>query len=596
MCGIAGDFGFSGCPGDTAAVARMLPCLARRGPDADGLWASGPVALGHRRLSILDLSSRAHQPMFDPASGCALVFNGAIYNFRELKRELEARGHRFGSDGDTEVILRGYLEWGEAVVARLHGMFAFGLFDARDNSLFLARDRMGIKPLYFDLRTERLRFASSTQALLAAGGVDTGIDSEAMHMAFTLHAVVPAPRTILRGVRKLDPAHVMRVDRDGHVEKRRYWTLDARRPAEHVSDEAWVERIETRLREAVRKRFEVSDVPVGVLLSGGLDSSLLVALAAEAGARGLRTFTIGFDDQPEEKGSEFEYSDPVAERYATDHHKLRIPNETVLDRLPAAIDAMAEPMFGQDAVAFHLLAEQVSQHVKVVQSGQGADEVFGGYFWYPRMADEREGPWAERFRRHYFDRDDAEMRDLLAVHPGRDVTGEWLGEAFREWEACRADGFIDAVLGFDATTLIVDDPVKRVDNMTMAFGLEARVPFLDHELVEEAARMPSHLKLADGGKTVLRRIARGRLPDVVLDRPKGYFPVPALKYVRGPFFEIMRDVLNSRAARDRGLFNRAYIDRLLDAPDKHFTRIQGSKLWHLALMEAWLQHHVDRVS
>jgi asparagine synthase (glutamine-hydrolysing) len=595
MCGIAGEFVWGDRRADVDAVARMLPALARRGPDADGVWASGRIALGHRRLSILDLSQRAHQPMFDPETGLALVFNGAIYNFRPLRAELERRGHRFFSTGDTEVILRGYAEWGEAVVARLHGMFAFALFDSKAQKILLARDRMGIKPLYLARSAAGIRFASNTQALLSSGGVDTGMDAESLHLLFSLHAVVPAPRTVLRGIRKLQPAHYLVIEADGHEHLECYWRLSARRPDQAVDDGEWRERIEEGLRRAVRRRLEVADVPVGVLLSGGLDSSLLVALAVEEGARDLRTFTVGFEDQPEEKGSEFEYSDPVAERYATDHQKTLIPNTEVLRRLPEAVAAMAEPMFGQDAVAFYLLSEQVSRHVKVVQSGQGADEVFGGYFWYPRMADDRAGDWADRFRRHYFDRDDPEMRELLADPPATDITGEWLRDELAALETDRADSFIDAVLALDVTTLIVDDPVKRVDNMTMAFGLEARVPFLDHELVETAAAMPPHLKLGDGGKMVLKQIARGRLPDAVLDRPKGYFPVPALKYVRGEFLDFMRDILGSQAARERGLYRPEYVQRLLAEPDSHFTRIQGSKLWHLALLEFWLQTHVDPV-
>jgi asparagine synthase (glutamine-hydrolysing) len=595
MCGIAGEFVWGDRQANVGAVARMLPALARRGPDADGLWASGRVALGHRRLSILDLSQRAHQPMFDPDTGLSLVFNGAIYNFRSLRAELERRGHRFFSTGDTETILRGYAEWGEGVVARLHGMFAFALFDSKAQRLVLARDRLGIKPLYLARSHDGIRFASNTQALLDSGGIDVALDPEALHLLFSLHAVVPAPRTVLQGIRKLEPAHYLVIESDGHEHLERYWRLCARRPEQNVDDEEWRERVEASLRRAVRRRLEVADVPVGVLLSGGLDSSLLVALAVEEGASDLRTFSVGFEDQPEEKGSEFEYSDPVAARYATDHQRLLIPNSEVLRRLPEAVAAMAEPMFGQDAVAFYLLAEQVSQHVKVVQSGQGADEVFGGYFWYPKMAEERAGDWADRFRRHYFDRDDPEMRELLANPPGADIAGEWLREAFATLETDRADSFIDAVLALDVTTLIVDDPVKRVDNMTMAFGLEARVPFLDHELVELAASMPPHLKLGDGGKKVLKQIARGRLPDTILDRPKGYFPVPALKYVRGEFLEFMRDILGSQAARERGIYRPEYLRRLLAEPDRHFTRIQGSKLWHLALLEFWLQTHVDRV-
>jgi asparagine synthase (glutamine-hydrolysing) len=326
------------------------------------------------------------------------------------------------------------------------------------------------------------------------------------------------------------------------------------------------------------------------LLSGGLDSSLLVALLAEIGVQNFHTFSVGFEDQPEEKGSEFEYSDLVVDRYQPIHHKFLVPNEDVLKRLPEAVDAMAEPMFGQDAVAFYLLSEQVSQHIKVVQSGQGADEVFGGYFWYPRMRAETEGSRLERFRKHYFDRDHAEMaRMLTAAYQVGDVTGDYIANRLDDG---LSDEFIDAILKLDTTTLIVDDPVKRVDNMTMAWGLEARVPFLDHQLVEVAARCPADLKLREP-KYLLKAISRGIVPDAVIDRPKGYFPMPALKYVRGDFLNFMRDILNSQACRERGVFQRDFIDMLLDAPEMHHTRIMGSKLWHLALLEFWLQRNVD---
>jgi asparagine synthase (glutamine-hydrolysing) len=329
---------------------------------------------------------------------------------------------------------------------------------------------------------------------------------------------------------------------------------------------------------------------VGVLLSGGLDSSLLVALLAEAGVSDLRTFSIGFEDIGDEAGSEFEYSDLVVDRYQTRHQKYHIPNSEVLPRLPEAVMNMAEPMVGQDAVAFYLLSEQVSKDVRVVQSGQGADEVFAGYFWYPLMEAEQ-GDDLERFRKHYFDRSHKEMMEALGKRfQGADHTSELVRDLLA---APGADTFMDRVLRMDVTTLIVDDPVKRVDNMTMAWGLEARVPFLDHELVELAAQMPCEIKLKSQGKHPLKEIARPLLPVEVIDRPKGYFPMPALKYVRGEFQDFMREVLNARACRERGVFQRAYIDKLLAAPEQHFTALQGSKLWHSALLEYWLQSHVD---
>jgi asparagine synthase (glutamine-hydrolysing) len=591
MCGICGELRFDGESADLAAIERMTQALVPRGPDHGGAWSDGSLGFGHRRLAIIDLSERAHQPMVDPELGLALVFNGTIYNYRALRTQLTARGHRFFSDGDTEVILKAYREWGPACCARLHGMFAFGLWDLRERTLFLARDRFGIKPLYWTADGRRLRFASTPQALLAAGGVDTGIDPVGLQFQFTLHAAIPAPRTLLKGVRKLPPAHTLTVGRDGIGSPQPYWHLEAMREPGPVSETEWIERVHDSLLAAVRKRQEAADVPVGVLLSGGLDSSLIVALMAELGGVGnLHTFSVGFEDQPEEQGSEFEFSDQVVARYGTHHHKFLVPNDAALTRLPEAVDAMAEPMFGQDAVGFYLLAERVSESIKVVQSGQGADEVFGGYFWYPRMLEDADGTRLERFRRHYFDRDYPELMELIAPeYQGPDAVGDYIGARLDE---AGADSFLDAVLRLDATTLIVDDPVKRVDNMTMAFGLEARVPFLDHELVELAARCPPEIKLQSGGKHLLKAIARGCLPDAVIDRPKGYFPMPALKYVRGRFLEFMRDILDSRACRERGLYQRAYVERLLAEPEAHHTRILGSKLWHLAVLELWLQRNL----
>jgi asparagine synthase (glutamine-hydrolysing) len=569
----------------------MTDMLGRRGPDAEGVWFDGPVGFGHRRLAIIDLSPRSAQPMVDDALGLALVFNGTIYNYPALRAELIGKGHTFRSDGDTEVILRAYAEWGEACVERLHGMFAFAIRDRRAGRLFLARDRLGIKPLYYNLTDRYLRFASTPQALLAAGGVDTAIDPVALHHQFTLHAVVPAPHTLLTGVRKVPPATTLSFDSSGRVTERRYWSLSAQRPVEKMDEREWQDAIHASLRAAVEKRISIADVKVGVLLSGGLDSSLLVGLLAEHGIGDLMTFSVGFEDQPEERGHEFEYSDAVAAHFGTRHHQFSIPNSQVLARLPEAVDAMAEPMVGQDAVAFYLLAEQVSKTVKVVQSGQGADEVFGGYFWYERMRAETEGSAVDRFRRHYFDRDQDEyLATVMPAYHGADYTAALVAARLSE---PFADEFIDQVLRMDTTMLITDDPVKRVDNMTMAWGLEARVPFLDHELVELAARMPPDLKLASGGKHILKQIARGLLPDAVIDRKKGYFPMPALKYVRGDFLDFMRAILDSRACRERGLFQRGYVEKLLAEPERHHTRIQGSKLWHLALLELWLQRNVD---
>ncbi|MCL5668660.1 MAG: N-acetylglutaminylglutamine amidotransferase [Gammaproteobacteria bacterium] len=590
MCGISGELQLDNAAPDLAAVRRMMQALERRGPDDSGFYSDGPLAFGHRRLAIIDLSQRSHQPMADEALGLSIVFNGTIYNYQTLRAELQSHGYTFFSGGDTEVIIKAYAAWGERCVERLHGMFAFAIWDAKKQSLFLARDRLGIKPLYYNHTQNYFRFASTTQALIAAGGVDTRIDPAALHHQLTLHAVIPAPCTILQGLRKLAPATTMAVDAQGHSATRRYWELKAERPAQPKTETEWIAAVHQKLREAVEKRRLIADVPVGVLLSGGLDSSLIVALLAEAGQKNLRTFSIGFEGVAQEKGSEFEYSDQVAARYATQHQRFLIPNGEVLARLPECVRNMSEPMVAQDAVAFYLLAERVSKEVKVVQSGQGADEVFGGYFWYPLMQAEQ-GSDLERFRKHYFDRTHQEFLETVTPdYHGADHSAKLIEQLLAE---PGADTFMDRVLRMDATTLIVDDPVKRVDNMTMAWGLEARVPFLDHELAELALSMPPELKLKDGGKHPLKTIARGLLPDTVIDRPKGYFPMPALKYVRGEFLNFMREVLNSEACRQRGLLRRPYVEKLLAAPEQHMTPLNGSKLWHLALLEYWLQSNVD---
>lgn len=590
MCGICGEIRFDNEAVAAAPIQAMLARLVHRGPDASGEWLQGSVGFGHRRLAIIDLTERANQPMEDQTHGLTIVFNGTIYNYKELRQTLVAAGYTFFSTSDTEVILKAYAHWGEDCVTHFNGMFAFAIWDARKQCCILARDRLGIKPLYFSHSAKHLRFASNPQALLSAGGVNTDIDPVGLHYQFTLHGVVPAPYTVLQGIRKLPPATLMKIQLDGRNEQRTYWQLSPRCTHPEYTEQDWNAAIHEALKQAVKRRKLASDVPVGVLLSGGLDSSLLVGLLAEQGVENLLTFSVGFEDMPEERGSEFEYSDQVVERFATQHRKLHIPNDAALGRLPDAVRHMAEPMFAQDAVAFYLLAEQVSQEVKVVMSGQGADEVFGGYFWYPRMQGTL-GSDLARFQQHYFDRDHDEF--LAMTQPrwhGEDHTSALVSALLAKPDA---PTFLDRVLHMDVTTLIVDDPVKRVDNMTMAWGLEARVPFLDHELVELAAQMPAQLKIQQGGKAPLKHISRGLLPDAVIDRTKGYFPMPALKYVRGEFLQFMRDILLSAAASQRGLYQASYVEKLLAKPDEYLTRIQGNKLWHLALFEFWLQTHID---
>ena len=589
MCGIAGEIRFDGVSPDLAALARMNAQQRRRGPDSGGVFAQGSQAWGHRRLKIMDLSESAQQPMVDPELGLGIVFNGAVYNHPELRRELEAKGYRFYSHGDTEVLLKAYHAWGEDFVQRLNGMFAFAIWERDSGRVLLGRDRLGIKPLYYAEIEGGMRFASALPALLAAGGVDTSIDPAALNHYLSFHAVVPAPHTLLAGVRKLPPGTLMRIEPDGRRSERRFWSLRYDRDAadEARSFEDWTEILLDGLRGAVRRRL-VADVPVGALLSGGVDSSLIVGLMAEAGVRDLRTYNVGFEDVGGEKGNEFEYADIVAREFGTVHERIFVPESELLRRLPEAVEAMNEPMVSHDCIGFYLLSEAVSRHSKVVQSGQGADEVFGGYHWYPKLAGSAD-PVAD-YLAAFRDRDFEEYARVVAPSwLGVDASAAYVAASFN---APGADDPVEKALRLDTTVMLVDDPVKRVDNMTMAFGLEARVPFLDHELVELAARIPARHKLAHGGKGVLKEAARKVIPGAVIDRPKGYFPVPALKYLQGPVLERVRDALSSRSARERGLFRQDYVDMLLAEPGKHITPLRGSKLWQLGLLEWWLQTHV----
>lgn len=566
----------------------MSAPLAPRGPDAQGLYAQGRVAFAHRRLKIIDLSEHAQQPMVDPDLGLAMVFNGCIYNYRHLRLELEALGYRFYSHGDTETLLKAWHAWGADCLGKLHGMFAFAIHERDSGRVILGRDRFGIKPLYYSRSGKRLRIASTLPALLAAGDLDTTIDPVALHHYLHWHAVVPPPLTMLKGARKLPPATLRIIEADGRETDQTYWSLRvASDPI--LAQMPFSERcnlVHDALRKAVSRRM-VADVPVGVLLSGGVDSSLIVGLLAEAGQHGLETFSIGFEEAGGEKGDEFEYSDLVAQRFDTRHHKIPIATSELMATLPDAIRAMSEPMVSYDNIGFFLLSREVSRHLKVVQSGQGADEVFGGYHWYPPMAESAD-PVAD-YARVFFDRDQIEYKSVVADdYLGADHSREFVA---RQFAAGHGVTGLDKALHLDTTVMLVDDPVKRVDSQTMAWGLEARVPFLDHELVELAGQLPAADKIGDGGKAVLKAIARTVVPPEVVDRPKGYFPVPILKHLGGPTLDLVREALNSGAARQRGIFRKAYVDKLLADPSGHMTPLRGSKLWQIGLLELWLQSH-----
>lgn len=596
MCGIAGEIAW-GRSADLAAVAAMTDSLAPRGPDSSGSWARDSVAFGHRRLAIIDLSSHGHQPMHDPELGLTVAFNGCIYNYPELRQELSSKGYRFFSNSDTEVVLKGYREWGARVVEHLYGMFAFAIAETDSGAVLLARDRLGIKPLYWcEAAGGALRFASSLPALVTAGGVDTDLDPVALHHYLSFHSVIPAPRTILKGVRKLAPGTYMRIEPDGDRTETTYWepVFEPVEERRGWSEEDWQDAVLASLRTAVKRRL-VADVPVGCLLSGGLDSSLIVGLLAEAGQHGLATFSIGFESAGGEEGDEFKYSDVIARHFDTEHHQIRIDSSRMLPALTGAIAAMSEPMMSHDCVAFYLLSEEVSKHVKVVQSGQGADEIFAGYHWYPPLATAAHHDHVgalNRYRAAFFDRSHDAIGRLLQPQwrLDADVSGDFALAHFTRPGAATAT---DRALRLDTTVMLVDDPVKRVDNMTMAWGLEGRVPFLDHELVELAATCPPELKTAQGGKGVLKEAARSVIPAEVIDRPKGYFPVPALKHLAGPYLDLVHDALHSQAARNRGLFESAAVQQMFGDPNANLTPLRGNALWQIGLLEMWLARHVD---
>ncbi|MGC8116194.1 N-acetylglutaminylglutamine amidotransferase [Metapseudomonas otitidis] len=584
MCGISGELRFDNRPADLAAVERITHHMAPRGPDAWGFHSQGPVALGHRRLKIMDLSDGSAQPMVEPDLGLAISFNGAIYNFPELREELQALGYHFRSSGDTEVLAKAWHAWGKDMLPRLNGMFALAIWEPGSQRLFLARDRLGIKPLYLSCTGERLRFASSLPALLKGGAIDGSLDPEALNHYLSFHAVVPAPRTLVKGIEKLPPATWLMVDAQGNRDQATWWSLAYGHDADEAGLELvdWRDRLLASLREAVSIRQRAAR-DVGVLLSGGVDSSLLVGLLAEAGVKDLLTFSIGFQDAGGERGDEFEYSDLIARHYGTRHHQLRIGEHEIIEQLPAAFHAMSEPMVSHDCIAFYLLSREVSRHCKVVQSGQGADELFGGYHWYPPLVDSRD-PFAT-YRNAFFDRSHAEYRDtVMPAWQTGDLAGEFVREHFAR---LGADDPVDKALRLDSTVMLVDDPVKRVDNMTMAWGLEARVPFLDYRVAELSARIPSRFKLGDGGKQVLKEVARQVIPHAVIDRPKGYFPVPGLKHLQGRTRDWVRELL-LEGGNDRGLFNRASLERLLAHPEEDLTPLRGSRLWQLAALNLWL--------
>lgn len=591
MCGIAGEYKFHDGVTSQVQLERANARHFHRGPDSGVTLQQGPISLAHRRLKIFDLSDKASQPMIDEELGLTLVFNGAIYNFRELREELHEKGYRFTSTGDTEVLLKAYHAWGEDCLNRLHGMFAFAVWDMTEKKLVIARDRTGIKPLYYAQTDAGFAFASTLPALLEFRGVDIGIDKTALHYYLTFHAV-PEPLTMLRGVKKLMPGSILTIHEGGRQEQRTYWQLqiDESKTDYKRSEKDWVEATREALMLAIDRQLS-ADVPVGVLLSGGLYSSLLVALAAQIRGEHVETFSIGFEACNGEQGDEFYYSDLVSRQFNTKHHQMFISSKRLADELGNCVGSMSEPMISHDNIGFYLLSQEVSKHVKVVLSGQGADEIFAGYGWFQQLPHERLLPEQSAALIHNLVADREYAEYLYLVTPNT-CTDDHASSYLRD--LCRRNGSsspIDNLLAYESGFALSNGPLGRVDNMTMASSLEARVPFLDEAVIDVATSMPLRYKLDDGGKAILKQLARQMLPAAVVDRPKGYFPVPALKYLQGSTLDLMREVLSPRNVASRGIFNQNAVRQLLTEPHDHLTPTGASKLWQIGLLEYWLQQH-----
>jgi asparagine synthase (glutamine-hydrolysing) len=623
MCGIAGMLAERGRVADPRLLRAMTGILAHRGPDGDGHHEDGRVGLGHRRLSIIDLAT-GEQPMSNDDASVWITFNGEIYNYRELRRELESRGYSFRTASDTEVIIKAYEAFGPECVQRLRGMFAFAIWDARRRRLFLARDRAGIKPLVYAWDGRRLVFASEIKALLQDPDLARELDSEALRDYLTF-LYVPSPKTIFRGIRKLPPASYLLLDADGgDPVVRRYWQLEFR-PEAGRREAEWIEGLRAQLADAVQSHL-VSDVPIGAFLSGGVDSGSVVALMARAAQGPVRTFSIGFED---EAFDEVGYARQVARRYGTDHYEFVVKPDA-LEALPRLAWQFDEPFADSSALPTYYVSKITREHVTVGLSGDGGDENFAGYTRYARALalhhrfDRGPGrlvrPFlalggrllptgargqgylallgAEPVERYYQIMTGGRLgalRGLLAADM-RDSVMPGLGpDRFRAHAgAAAAHDYVAAMQRIDIETYLPEDILTKVDRTSMLVSLEARVPLLDHVLMEYVATMPTALKLSDaGGKAILKRAMADALPPDVLHRRKMGFGVPLARWFRAELGDHAREVLLDDRTRRRGLLDTAAVARLLEE-HRSGRRDRATMLWTLLCLEEWARVWLDR--
>lgn len=588
MCGICGELKFKEYSFNEEKLTTLMGSISNRGRDSNGIFRNDDIFLGHHRLSIIDTSNKSNQPM--KVGNYIIIFNGIIYNYIDLRNKLIAKGHVFNSSGDTEVIIKMFIEYGDNCVNHLDGVFSFCIYDTTKKNIFLARDRFGIKPLYYSINEKHIVFSSSVKGIINYKN-NKQINPIALNYQFTLHSAVPAPHTIISGINKLEPGCIMNISKSGKKYTNKYFDIETI----EISDLSEIEIIEKSkflLNEAIRKRLKVADVPVGILLSGGLDSSLITAISKKFRDK-ISTYSIGFKSINEEIGNEFYYSDIVSKNFKTKHSKYNISDDELYENLDNVIQDMSEPMFSQDSSAFYLLSKKVSQSEKVVLSGQGADEVFGGYFWYEKIMNESNLTDIELISKFYLDRNFKSYQSAINenyVHDNFVVND--LKDRCKNMSSNLTT--LDKVFRLEMSMFIIDDPVKRIDNMTMSHALEARVPFLDRDLVEFMLTVKASNKINKAPKYYLKKISEEYLNNDIIYRDKFYFPVPPLKILRDKFYNYCKKILTSESALDRGLYNREYINKLIKEPNNNFTNINGNELWHFTLLERWLQLNIEQ--
>ena len=584
MCGICGEFKFNGKSFNDVKLTNLMSSIANRGRDSKGTFKNTDIFLGHHRLSIIDTTDKSNQPMI--IENHVIVFNGIIYNYKDIRQKLITKGHIFKSTGDTEVVIRSYIEYGDKCVEYLDGVFSFCIYNLNKKNIFLARDRIGIKPLYYSINDSELVFSSSMKGILSNKD-KIEINPIALNYQFTIHSMVPAPYTIIDGINKLEPGHILNVTKSGETLLKKYFDVN-NVELKNYNDNEIINNIDTLINNAVEKRLNIADVPVGILLSGGLDSSLITAISKKYKEE-LNTYSIGFNTINDEIGNEFYYSDLVSHNFNTLHKKYNISDDDLYHNLDTVIANMSEPMVSQDSSAFFLLAKNVSLSNKVVLSGQGADEVFGGYFWYEQIIKDQGTNDTEILSKYYFDRTFDNY--CSAINKNYVSTNHVFNEINDKFKQMNQDlPVLDKVFRLELSTLIIDDPVKRVDNMTMSHALEARVPFLDLDLIEFMLSVKGENKI---NKYYLKKLSERYLKNEVIYRDKFYFPVPPLKIIKHRFYDYCKNVLCSDAALERNIYNRKYIDKLLTSPNDYFTNLKGNELWHFTLLERWLQLNVD---